>query len=270
MRAADLPRQVSALREPLIEAVCAAGALALAYRGAPLQTWHKANASPVSEADMAVDQLLKARLMAAAPDYGWLSEESVDDRARTVRRRVWIVDPIDGTRAYLAGSDDWVVSAALVEEGRPILGAIFAPVEGSLFVAVREGGATRNGTPVQVSDGSSLKGARIAGPRNHLVSLTTLSPEIATVPRIHSLALRLARVAQGRIDAAFVSHSGHDWDLAAADLLVHEAGGTLTTLGGEPPIYNRADPVHGPLFAAGRARHAALTALVSERRAWFA
>jgi len=267
---ADLPCQVSALREPLIEAVCAAGALALAYREAPLQTWHKANASPVSEADMAVDRLLKTRLMTAAPDYGWLSEESVDDRARTVRRRVWIVDPIDGTRAYLAGSDDWVVSAALVEDGRPILGAIFAPVERSLFVAVRAGGATRNGAPVRVSSGSSLKGARIAGPRNHLTSLTMLSPEIATVPKIHSLALRLARVAQGSIDAAFVSHSGHDWDLAAADLLVHEAGGTLTTLGGEPPIYNRADPVHGPLFAAGCARHAALIALVSERRAWFA
>jgi myo-inositol-1(or 4)-monophosphatase len=268
--AADLPPQVQGLREPLIAAVRAAGALALACREAPLRTWRKANASPVSEADMAVDQLLKTQLMAATPDYGWLSEESVDDRARTACRWVWIVDPIDGTRAYLAGSPDWVVSAALVEEGRPILAAIFAPVEHSLFVAMLNAGATRNEVPVQVSGGSSLKGARIAGPRGHLKSLTILLPEIATVPPIPSLALRLARVAQGTIDAAFVSHSAHDWDLAAADLLVHEAGGVLTTLGGEPPIYNRADPVHGPLFAAGRARHAALFAIVSERRAWFA
>src|SRR5215469_17349121 len=111
--------------------------LALASRAGPLRTWHKANASPVSEADIAVDRLLKTRLLATTPDYGWLSEESVDDRARTAQHRVWIVDPIDGTRAYLAGSADWVVSAALVEEGQPILGVIFAPVEQALFVAVR-------------------------------------------------------------------------------------------------------------------------------------
>ena len=265
-----MPREISALREPLVEAVCAAGTLALAARAGPLRTWHKANASPVSEADIEVDQLLKTRLLAATPDYGWLSEESVDDRARTQRRRVWIVDPIDGTRAYLAGAADWVISAALVEEGRPILGAIFAPVEASLFVVVRGAGATRNGAPLQVSGGSSLKGARIAGPRGHLKSLATLVPEIVAVPKIHSLALRLARVAQGTLEAAFVSHSGHDWDLAAADLLVHEAGGALTTLGGEPPVYNRADPVHGALFAAGLARHAALAAIVREHRALFA
>ena len=270
MPAADVPQEISALREPLVDAVRAAGTLALGARAAPLRTWHKANASPVSEADIEVDQLLKSRLLAATPDYGWLSEESVDDRARMARRRVWIVDPIDGTRAYLAGSADWVVSAALVEEGRPILGAIFAPVESSLFVAMRGAGATRNGAPLQVSGGSSLIGARVAGPRSHLKSLATLWPEIVAVPKIHSLALRLARVAQGTLEAAFVSHSGHDWDLAAADLLVHEAGGALTTLGGEPPIYNRADPVHGPLLAAGRARHAALVAIVRERRAWFA
>jgi myo-inositol-1(or 4)-monophosphatase len=268
--AADVPREISALREPLVEAVRAAGKLALEARAAPLRAWNKANASPVSEADIAVDRLLKTRLLAATPDYGWLSEESVDDRARTAQRRVWIVDPIDGTRAYLAGSADWVVSAGLVEEGRPILGAIFAPVESSLFVAMRGAGATRNGTPLRVSGGSSLDGARIAGPRGHLKSLTALVPEIVAVPKIHSLALRLARVAEGTLEAAFVSHSGHDWDLAAADLLVHEAGGTLTTLGGEPPIYNRVDPVHGPLFAAGLSRHAVLAAIIRERRAWFA
>jgi myo-inositol-1(or 4)-monophosphatase len=268
--AADVPPEIGALRGPLVEAVRAAGTLALASRATPLRTWHKANKSPVSEADIEVDRLLKARLMAETPDYGWLSEESVDDRARTQRRRVWIVDPIDGTRAYLAGSADWVVSAALVEDGRPILGAIFAPVEQAMFVAVRGAGATRNGAPVQVSGGSDMKSARIAGPRGPLSSLATLLPEIVSVPKIHSLALRLARVAEGTLEAAFVSHSGHDWDLAAADLLVHEAGGALTTLGGEPPIYNRADPVHGPLFAAGRARHAALAAIVREHRAWFA
>ena len=95
MPAAEVPREIGALREPLVEAVRAAGTLALASRATPLRTWHKANKSPVSEADIEVDRLLKARLMAETPDYGWLSEESVDDRARTQRRRVWIVDPID-------------------------------------------------------------------------------------------------------------------------------------------------------------------------------
>src|SRR5207253_1570761 len=138
-------------------------------------------------------------------------------------RRIWVVDPIDGTRAYIAGLPDWSISAALVEEGRPLVGALYAPVGDEMFVAIAGDGTTLNGAPVRASGGAHLDGARIAGPPGKLKQLAVLAPAIIAVPRIHSLALRLARVAQAAIDAALVGGRSHDWDLAAADLLVHEA-----------------------------------------------
>ena len=270
MRATDPRSDRAALRSLLVDAVRDAGELALASLGPGLRTWHKADASPVSSADIAVNELLRARLTAATPAYGWLSEESADDPARLAAPRTWIVDPIDGTRSYVEGRPDWSVAVALVEEGRPILGAVFAPAERALFVAAAGDGATRNGVPISATGGSSLDRSRVAGPRRQLEQLAGLVPGIEPVPKIYSLALRLARVAQGTIDAALASRSAHDWDLAAADLLVHEAGGALTAVGGERPSYNRADPVHGSLIAAGGARHAALVDVLREHRRQFA
>jgi myo-inositol-1(or 4)-monophosphatase len=254
-----------ALFRKLETAVCEAGALALRAFRTPLKTWTKGQGSPVSEIDIAVDALLRQRLTEAAPDFGWLSEESVDDRARLSARRVWIVDPIDGTRAYLGGKPDWTISAALVEDGRPVLGAVFAPVDNEMFLAATGEGTTCNGVLIKASTGDALAGARVAGPKNQLERLTTLWPEIVPIPRIHSLALRFTRVAQGQIDVAFANGDGRDWDLAAADLLVHEAGGELTTMAGGTLTYNRANPVHGALVAAGRSRLRALVAALREQ-----
>lgn len=269
MRAADAAddrlRELPDLSDLLVAAVREAGQLALTTFRAPLRSWHKDNASPVSEADIACDRLLRERLGAAGAGIAWLSEESLDDRARLSARRVWIVDPIDGTRAYLAGLADWTVSAALVEDGRPVLAALYAPVEEAMFVAVAGAGATLNGVAIVASAGRDLAGARVAGPKPQIAQLARLAPRIAAQPKVHSLALRIARVAAGALDIAFASGHGHDWDLAAADLLVHEAGGALTGFEGRPLAYNRADPVHGPLVAAGRARHEALVALVRGR-----
>jgi myo-inositol-1(or 4)-monophosphatase len=261
LRASDAgDRAALALR--LAAAVREAGALALAMFGTPVKTWTKGQGSPVSAADIAVDDLLRTRLAAATPGIAWLSEESADDPARGAPRLVWVVDPIDGTRAYLAGRPDWSVAAALVEDGRPVAAAIFAPVEPSFYVAVAGQGATLDGAPIAASGGEGLDGARVAGPKPSLERLAALGLRIEAVPRIHSIALRFARVAHGTLDAAFSAGSSHDWDLAAADLLVHEAGGALTTLAGRQLVYNRAEPVHGALVAAGRARHARLVELV--------
>jgi myo-inositol-1(or 4)-monophosphatase len=253
-------------RERLIAAVRDGGALALkTFRNSPKQ-WAKGATSVVCEADLAVDELLKARL---ADGFGWLSEETEDDPARLDAERTWIVDPIDGTRSYLAGRDDWCVSAALAVAGRPVLGAIFAPVTDELFVAIAGEGATRNGVPIGASSSASLNGATVAGPKKFLTWLEGVDPAVVAIPRIGSLALRLTRVAQGAIDLAFAGGSSHDWDLAAADLLVHEAGGAMTTLAGQLLTYNRPEPVHSPLIAAGKARHAALIGLVRDRPAHF-
>jgi myo-inositol-1(or 4)-monophosphatase len=246
------------LAKDLEAAVREAGALALSLFRTPVKTWIKGHNSPVSEADIAVDALLRDRLTDAGPDYGWLSEETVDDRSRLSARRVWIVDPIDGTRAYVSGLTDWTISAALVEDGRPIIAALFAPVDNEMFLAAAGAGATCNGIPLEASAGTSIEGARVAGPKHHLEQLAKLWPDIVPIPKIHSLALRIARVAQGKIDIALASGNGQDWDLAAADLLVHEAQGMLTTIAGGYLTYNLPDPVHGALVATGRSRHRAV------------
>lgn len=246
----------------LVAAVREAGALALKYVGSPLKSWVKHGDSPVSEADIAVDELLHSRLANSADDYGWLSEESENDPSRLTKRQVWVIDPIDGTRAFIAGRTDWSISAALVEDGRPVVAVVYAPVSDEFFTAVSGQGATRNGAPIAAVAGSSLDGARTAGPRRLLDQMTAQRSGLVAMPRIHSLALRLVRVAQGELDAAIAGGNSHDWDLAAADLLVHEAGGMLTSLDGSPLIYNQPDPVHSVLVAAGRERHPALLELV--------
>ena len=270
MPAIDPRAEPSAFSAILVDAVREAGALALGMFGRELKTWTKNGTSPVCEADIAVDRLLRERLTAAAPDYGWRSEESGDDPARLAAKRVWIVDPIDGTRAYIRGMADWTIAAALVEAGRPVLGVIFAPPEAALYAAVAGRGARLNGTAIRASEGEKLDGARVAGPRRRLDQLAAIVPSIETVAKIHSLALRLARVAQGTLDVAFASRSSNDWDLAAADLLVHEAGGALTDIEGRVLTYNWAEPVHEALVAAGRSRHRALLDLVEARKREFA
>ena len=247
-------------RDRLAQAVQEAGAVALKFFRGPLKSWTKGEAnSPVSEADIASNDLLHSMLVEHGD--GWLSEESENDPTRLDARRVWVIDPIDGTRAFIAGREDWTVSAALVIGGRPVAAALFAPATAELFLAAAGAGATLNGAPIRAS-GGGLSGARIGGPKRLLDRMAGSGAGIVPMPRVHSLALRLARVAHGGLDAAMAGGNGHDWDLAAADLLVHEAGGVMTALDGGTLVYNRPDPVHGVLIAAGRERHAALVDLV--------
>jgi myo-inositol-1(or 4)-monophosphatase len=267
LRASEATAERARDRERLAAAVRDAGALALKYFRGQLKSWNKGKGdhAPVTEADIAANELLRERLVGAGE--GWLSEESENDPTRLDARRVWVVDPIDGTRAYIAGREDWSISAALVEAGRPVIAAVFAPATDELFLATAGEGATRNGLPIQASGGASLAGVRIAGPPRAMERIAAQCPEMTVVPRIHSLALRLVRVAQSEIDAAVAGGSAHDWDLAAADLLVHEAGGMVTALDGTALVYNRAAPVHGILVAAGRERHNALIDLVRAQMA---
>jgi myo-inositol-1(or 4)-monophosphatase len=258
---------LAAERDRLAAAVREAGAMAMRTFRGELKSWTKgASSSPVSEADIAVDALLRERLSAIRA-AGWLSEETEDDPARLAADRVWIVDPIDGTRAFLANRDDWCVSVALAERGRPVVAAIYAPSTDDLFLASAGGGATHNGRPMSATDGTSLAGARVAGPDRRLARLASFG--IVAELKVHALALRVSRVAQGRLDIALAGPNSSDWDLAAADLLVHEAGGVLTTLAGETLVYNRPKPKHSALFAAGRARHQVLSDLMREGRVAF-
>ena len=247
-----LTRDAVLLRDTVREA----GALALSLFRTELKNWTKGASSPVSEADIAVNDLLEKRLRSATPDYGWLSEESADDETRLGKHRVWIVDPIDGTRGYLAGREDWCVSVALVENTSPLLAAVFAPASDEFFFAMRGQGAARNDVPVHATPGAELDFSRIAGPKPLVQRLSRSPDEVILHPRIGSLALRLCRVAQGSLDAAFAGGQSRDWDLAAANLIVQEANGNMTALSGDTILYNRPDVAHGVLVAAGRDRHA--------------
>jgi len=255
MPARDILTRDAAL---LTDTVREAGALALSLFGTELKNWTKGASSPVSEADIRVNDLLESRLRSATPDYGWLSEESVDDEARLEKRLVWIVDPIDGTRGYLAGREDWCVSVALVENGSALLAAVFAPASDEFFFAMRGQGAVRNAVPVLATSGTELDFSRVAGPKPLVERLNRQSGEIILHPRIGSLALRLCRVAQGSLDAAFAGGQSRDWDLAAANLIVQEANGNMTALSGDAILYNRREVTHGVLVAAGRDRHASI------------
>jgi myo-inositol-1(or 4)-monophosphatase len=237
-----------------------AGSLALAsFRSGALTTaklWYKnRGASPVTAADMAVDSLLKERLSEILPDAGWLSEETADSADRLTRRLVWIVDPIDGTRAFMSGHPDWCVAIGLLADGRPIFGLVYAPAHEDLYEAALGAGAAKNGRSLRVSDLDRIDGARAAGPKPLLDMLERHAGRLDRLPKIPSLALRLVRVAEGSLDIGLVSANSCDWDLAGADLILQEAGGRITGLDGTPLAYNQAEPIHGELAAAPSRLH---------------
>jgi len=248
----------------LTEAVREAGAAALAFYGTGARVWHKPDRSPVSEADLAADAVLKDSLRGARPLYGWMSEESGYAAASGKPDRVWIVDPIDGTRAFIKKRAEWAVSAALVEDSRPIAAAVFNPAVGRLFTAMRGGGAHLNGAPIRASVRTSLAGARM------LAQDSTLRGRRWTIPwpdmelhRVNSIAYRICLVASGQFDAALSTSAKSDWDIAAADLIVHEAGGRLSPFNGETFVYNRPGFRHRNVVCAGAALHAKLIAHIA-------
>ncbi|MBK8456011.1 MAG: 3'(2'),5'-bisphosphate nucleotidase CysQ [Phyllobacteriaceae bacterium] len=235
------------------------------YFRADPQVWMKDGQSPVSEADLAVDARLRDILMSARPGYGWLSEETADDPARLTCRRTFVVDPIDGTRAFIAGSRQWCVSIAIVEDGRAIVGVLDAPAKGGTYRASRGGGAWLADRALRVAP--ERRPIRVAGPKamiDRAEAATGLVFDRAGY--VPSLALRLAYVASGDIDAALVKVNAHDWDIAAADLLLEEAGGTLLDRAGARPHLAGADPRLGELVAGGSAARTLLPTLAADMR----
>lgn len=243
----------------LKEAVREAGDIARSFFGKNIAVGRKPDNSEVTEADRTVDAFLKNTLTTARPGYGWLSEESEDDAARLSASRVWIVDPIDGTRAFIQNKPEWAVSAALVEDGTPILAAIYNPVSGEFFSARRGAGAELNGTPVFVSQRTELEGSRILGSKGVLKHLhwTSTQPGIK-FKWVYSIAYRLALVACGAADATIALSPKSEWDVAAAVLLVCEAGGRVTAPRGTGLTFNKRVPRCEGVIAAGEHLHGLL------------
>jgi myo-inositol-1(or 4)-monophosphatase len=251
-----------ALLEPLTEAAREAGEIALRYFRHGERTHanveHKHGGSPVTEADLLVDHFLEKRLREIVPDAAWMSEEIADSPARLGKPLVLIVDPIDGTRGFSKGDPQWAVSIGLAHAGRPIAGVVHAPALAETYSAIRGRGAHLNGERISVSQRNSLQGATLSGPQGFVANVQNAGADIVPFPKMASLAMRLVLIASGYIDAGLVGDKCYDWDIAAADLILNEAGGRLTDLDGNRPKYNCEIPRHAPLVAAPAALHAEL------------
>jgi myo-inositol-1(or 4)-monophosphatase len=234
-------------------AVKAASELAMRYFRADPEHWTKGPGQIVTEADIAIDRQLHDLLIGARPEDGWLSEERPDDGSRLEKRRVWIVDPIDGTRSFAAGSPEFVISIALVIDGRPALGAIANPVTEENFEAVLGAGARLNAKGLIPSNHGDTAAADLLASASEMRrrDWPSLIPE-ARFTTIGSLAYKLALIAAGRYDGLISLRSCHDWDIAAAALLLSETGARLSDAEGRPITLNSGTLRHHGLVAAGR------------------
>lgn len=230
-----------------------AGRIALSYfQKTELRVWSKDNDTPVCEGDLAVDEFLRTTLMQNRPGYGWLSEETKDKAERMRCGRLWIVDPIDGTRSYINGGEHWCISIALIEDMKPILGAIYVPTKDEFYFARKGCGAFLNKQQISVSNADDIDYARMMGNSDEIDSKQLWPvawPETMEIIYANSIALRLAYVASGNAEICVTLRPKNDWDIAAADLILHEAGGMLIMGNGESLIYNRTKPLHDHIIA---------------------
>jgi myo-inositol-1(or 4)-monophosphatase len=234
----------------LQDVIRTAGAEALRFAADGFEVHTKADQSPVTSADLAVNQILQARLLEAFPDDGWLSEESPDNHFRLQKSRVWVIDPIDGTKAFIRREPEFCISVALVEDGRPVVAAIYNPSTDELYAATRGGGLRLNETAVLPHEHHPESRPMIAlSPwEQHLGRFTTMEEHAASRP-MKSIAWALALTASGRIHAVATFEPENEWDVAAGALLIEEAGGTAWDGAGRALDFNRPEPRYRGLIA---------------------
>jgi len=253
----------------LIASVREAGNIARRFYGGSYKSWNKSHGNPVTEADIEIDNYLKETLLAARPDYGWLSEETSDDPIRLSHERVFMVDPIDGTYGFLRHRPHFTIVATVVDTGRPVSGAIYNPITEEMFEATKGAGARKNGAPIQVSAQDGFAHMRLLAEKNFLepARWTEPWPQSVQAETRASAAYRMALVAAGEFDAMISLSRKSDWDVAAGDLIVHEAGGLVTTRDGTPLLYNQERPEHQSIICAGPPLHMRLLERLREFRA---
>jgi myo-inositol-1(or 4)-monophosphatase len=242
-----------------------ASKIALQYFRNNPATWSKPDGSVLTEADLAVNETIHALIRQARPDDAWLSEEGPDDPTRLTRQRCWIVDPIDGTRSFSLGRDEWCIGLCVVENGQPIATGVLHPATQKLFLASKGNGATLNGKPIHVNDAADLSHARLAGRPAALRRLQ--APDATPVDMSYTPQIaRLAMLAASEVDVVASFGPKHDWDIAPGALLVTEAGGKITDEAGLAMTFNQSTPHQNGLVAAGVSRHAAVMKAMEVRK----
>jgi myo-inositol-1(or 4)-monophosphatase len=247
-----------------IAAARAAGVVIRRYYDTPVAVREKSHDNPVTAADEEANRAIRTIVSEAFPDDGWLSEETADSKARLERPRVWVVDPLDGTKEFIQHIPEFGVCVALVEHGDPCVAVTYDPVGDRVYAARRGAGTTINGTPVRVSATASLGAARVLASRseNARGEWDPYKPH-CRVELTGSVAFKLALVAAGEADATFSLTPKNEWDICSGTLLVREAGGTITDRDGKPLRFNQPDPLRPGLIAASPALYGLLTGLIA-------
>ncbi|MEP7006311.1 MAG: 3'(2'),5'-bisphosphate nucleotidase CysQ [Sphingomonas bacterium] len=252
------------MAEVLADAIAAiareASALALSKWRTDFRQWEKSPGNPVCEVDLDVNDLIRRRLTALLPDAGWLSEETVDNADRLAQSRLWVVDPIDGTRDFVRGRPGWAVSIALVEGGQPLIGVLDAPARDEVWRAEAGRGATRNGELVYAGDRTVFAGSRV--PTD---VLPKVDQDLVAIGKPNSIALRIAMVAAGEADLVATLRWGYEWDIAAAVLIASEAGAAVSDAFGKPLHFNTPSAQAFGVLATAPGIHAAAVERLAER-----
>jgi len=249
--------QALADQDLLAEAAVEAGEIAMKFWRANPESWEKDdNQGPVSEADLAIDRMLHAKLLTARPDYAWLSEESADDTQRCDKKSCFIIDPIDGTRTFLEGGRSFSVSIGISVNGELSAAAVYVPAKNDLYLAAKSHGATLNGAPIKASTQKKADGAKGLIRTRHLEERYWHGSPPDIEPHFRaSIAYRLSRIAAGEYDCLLSLWPTYEWDSAAGELIAHEAGAKVSGLKNEQNVYNKPDPRVSGLVVANADLH---------------
>ena len=251
--------------EVAVRAAREAGAIVRRYYEGVVEAHEKRPDNPVTAADLEANTHIRTVLAHAFPGDGWLSEETADSSERLARRRVWVVDPLDGTKEFIQHIPEFCVCVTLTEAGRPVVGVEYNPAADRLYVAVRGAGTTVNGDPARVSRTARVPDAVVLASRSEdKRGEWDAFKRLVHVRLTGSVAFKLAELATGNGDATFTLTPKNEWDICAGTLLVEEAGGRVTDLAGAPLVFNQATTLRPGMIASNGALHTGLLALIDE------
>lgn len=240
----------------LSQAAAQASEIAARYWRRSPEQWTKGDKSIVTEADITIDRFLREKLLAERPNYGWLSEETADGPARLTKERVFLVDPIDGTRCFAAGEPDFAIVIAILEAGEAASAIIHMPMLDKSYTATKGGGARLNGRRLYVSSQNDLNGAILLAPSSVLKAKHWKRGTPIFERRFeHALSYRFGLLAEGEADLLLSFRRIWDWDLAPGCLIAREAGAIVTDQSGSAPIFNSTHPKNAGLVAASMGLH---------------
>ena len=250
-------------RDVAVRAAREAGDTIRRWYAMPITVTEKGPDHPLTRADLESNECIRGHIAKAFPDDGWLSEETADSSERLARRRVWVVDPLDGTKEFIQHIPEFCVCIALVEAGRPIVGVEYNPATDRLYVAVRGQGTTLNGEPARVSSQAKLADAVVMASRSEdkRKEWDPFKP-LMRVTLTGSVAYKLAELSVGNGDATFTLTPKNEWDICAGSLLVEEAGGSVTDLEGKPLVWNQPKTLRPGMIASNGTLHPGIMTLI--------